>query len=243
MKLTKMITRSSIALLALCSTSAFAGAHVDIGPDFTLHKATVNMKLTYSKLGDKIQKETVKTKDVIDLLGGDSDNKGQVLALAVPCDIDDPDIIDPDVFALMVVDKNYEAWVPTTDVIILPWETIAIEFKDGDPKKADIVAETFGPDVSIKYDVVHLIMSGTTKFGKIGKNVAEDNPLWDKDDVCAKTIKSKSVTGHFEQIADPFDDINVMSGKIEGGKAKAGLECDSLVDQIGFKGLCVPFIP
>jgi hypothetical protein len=241
MKITKLITRSSIALLALCSTSAFAGIWgvgpvVDLVPDYTLHKATVNFKVTYGLAG-KIEKETLKNKDMIDLLGGDADVDGQVLALAIPCDVNDSlidfpgvpgHIINPDVIALMVIDKNYEIRVPLTEVLILDLTSGALELKNADPKKLDLVAQIFGDPLDDGFTLDTLSTSGTIKFGKLGSKIADMGVLWDKDEICPKTMSGKSTTGTIGSVVDPIADINLMSGKISGGGAKVGVDCDPL---------------
>jgi hypothetical protein len=100
MKITKLITRSSIALLALCSTSAFAGVAF-LGPDYTVHKANVNLTISYGLAG-KIEKEKVRTNEFIDLLVLGPVPDGAELAMAVPCDVGDVLVVDPDVIALFV---------------------------------------------------------------------------------------------------------------------------------------------
>lgn len=239
MKLTKMITRSSIALLALCSTSAFAGVAF-LGPDYTVHKAKVNLKVTYSiNPFDKIEKENVKTNEMIDILTTGPVNDDAELAMAVPCDDGDILVVDPDVVALFVANKNTGLPVINTDWMILNATSLAVEIKDGDPKKIDAVFALLNPpflfgDGEFNFD--RLTASGTTKFGKIGNNVADMAVGWDKDTVCAKEFNGKSTTGTIASLVDPIADLNLMSGKISAGKAKAAFDCDGILD---FGGLCV----
>jgi hypothetical protein len=244
MNITKLITRSSIALLALFSASAFAGAPPFAGPDFTIHKATVKFKLSTGIAGD-IEKETLKNKDMIELLGGDSDDKDQELALVVACDDDDPIIIDSDVVALMVVDKDTGFRVHGTGILPIDLVSGALKLKNGDPKKLDTVGlvsdiEIIVIDGDLKdINIALLTVTGTVKFGKIGKKIADENVAWDKDEICVSKLDGKSAAGFIDEIEEPFSEINVMDGKVSAGKAKAGRDCADDVGDTSFGGLCI----
>jgi hypothetical protein len=217
MNVTKLITRSSAALLM--AVSVLALAEDPIAPDYTLHKATVNLTLTTS-VGGIIEKETLKTKDAIDLLDGDSDNKNHELTLVVPCGIVGV-VEDVDAVALTVFNKDTGEPVVGADFLILDILTAAFELKDGDLRKADLVAEVDAlPFVLGDLTIEALLVSGTAKFDKLGKKVTKDEP-WSEDARCAKKFNGKSAVGFLETI-EGGDDINLMSGKVRGGKVKAG---------------------
>lgn len=239
MKITKLITRSSIALLALCSTSAFAGVAF-LGPDYTVHKANVNLTISYGLAG-KIEKEKVRTNEFIDLLVLGPVPDGAELAMAVPCDVGDVLVVDPDVIALFVANKDTGLPVLTTDWLILSATSIAVELKDGDPKKLDgVFVVTDFPDEEDELDIDRLTTTGTVKFGKIGSNIADEVIGWDKDTVCAKQLTGKSTTGTLNSLIDPIADLNLMSGKISAGKPKTAFDCDGVNT---FGGLCDVVVP
>ena len=116
MNITKMLTRSSVALLAAFSASAFAGA--PLVPDYTVHSASVKLDITAGIAGD-IEKDSVGTNNMIDILGGNSDNNDHELALAVPCDVD---VLDVEATFLFVYNKATEFPVVTTDFVFFDFD-------------------------------------------------------------------------------------------------------------------------
>ena len=200
-KTEKWINRTAVAMLSTAvSVTAFAAAPG--APDFLMHKASVKFKIS-SQGNAEINKDTIKTQDVINILMGrdidqDGDNS-ETLGMVTACDV------DVDAVALVVYDKNNDTVVSDpSDAIVLDIAAGATDFKDnGDPKKTDLLA-------GIEVGDAFLTATGTVKYSDIGKKVADDDK-WDRDAVCAKNFSSKSVDG-----VGLFGDV-VMSGKISAG--------------------------
>ena len=100
------ISRVSAIALVAASVSASAGL---LKPDYTVHKASVSLKTSSQSL-DGIERDTVKTKQVINYLMRRIDldqknEKDENLGLVVGCDVDDLGI-DGSLVALVVYDKK-----------------------------------------------------------------------------------------------------------------------------------------
>jgi len=200
------ISRVSAVALATASVTAFAAAPNQ--PEFLMHKASVNLKV--SKLVDgKIKTTTVKTNDVINaILNESADNKpanNEKLGMVTECASTSNAGV-----ALVVYDKDDNSVISSPErAIVFDFEAAVTELdKNGDNKKTDLLVES-EDDGGFEY----LAASGKVKYGKIGKKVADDT--WDKDSVCAKNFSSKSVNGR-----GLFFDEVVMSGKVSAGKAQ-----------------------
>jgi PKD repeat protein len=201
-------------MLAAVSVSAFAAA--PDAPNFLMHQASVNLKVSNQEgLDLKIDKKTIKTKEVINVLMGRSpdakNEKDEKLGLVTGCDK------DVDAAALVVYDKKLEIVKPLSDAIIIFVRSEVVETKDGKLKKVDLLGEAFEDEGFIN-------VTGQIKYGKIGNKVAkdgDDKDHWNKDANCPRKFGSKSVTGVGFIGGELFigGDV-VMSGKINAGKAK-----------------------
>ena len=202
------ISRMSAIALATASMSAFAAA--PNAPDYIMHKASVSLKVSTQGTDGKINKDTVKTKDLINILMGrspdDKNGKDEKLGLVTGCDA------EVDAVALVVYDKKTEEIVSDSDNIIVDIEAAVFETdKNGDLKKADLIGDVGDSEEG-------LLITGQVKYGKIGSGCAKDGDnkdYWDKDSVCAKNFKSKSVSG-----AELLGSEIVMSGKISAGSCQ-----------------------
>ena len=210
----KWISQMSAVALAVTSVSAIAtpgGA-----PDFLMHQASINLKVSSQEgLDAKIDTDTIKTKELINILmrrSPDSKNeKDEKLGLVTGCDK------DVDAAALVVYDKKLEIIKPLSDEIILFVQSEVVETKDGKLKKVDLLAEVFE-------DEGFMDVTGQIKYGKIGNKVAKDGDNkdhWDKDSNCPKTFKSKSITGVGFIGGELFigGDV-IMSGKLNASSPK-----------------------
>ena len=203
------ISRVSAIALATASVSAFAAA--PNAPDFIMHKANVNFKVSSQGVGE-IEKETVKTKNVINLLMGRSidakNEKDETLGIITQCDENDED----DDSVMVVYDKKTEEIKDGSDSIIFYTDSEIVELdKNGDYKKSDGFASTHDEEAGF------IDVTAQTTYGKIGSGCAKDGDTkdnWNKDSVCVKKVKSKSITG-----LGFFGDV-VMSGKISAGSCQ-----------------------
>ena len=201
----KWITRTSIAMLAAVSVSAFAAAPG--APDFLMHKATVKFKVSRDA-GGNIANETIKTKEVINILmhrAPDAKNeKNEKLGLVTGCDR------DVDAAALVVYDTKLEIIKPLSDEIVIFVQSEVFETKDGQLQKVDLLGE-------INDDDAFIDITGQIKYGKIGKKAADDT--WDKDANCPRKFSSKSINGLALVGGELFigGDV-IMSGKLKAGK-------------------------
>jgi uncharacterized repeat protein (TIGR01451 family) len=205
------ISRMSAVALATASVSAFASA--PNAPDFVIHDANVKFKVSSqggTEGSPEIDKETIKTKNLINVIMGRSidakNEKGEKLGLVTGC------AADVDGVALVVYDKKTDERIsnPENTVFLYFEDGVIEEDKNGDLKKADVTL--YNSDEAGWLDV-----SGQVKYGKIGNKCAKDGDNkdhWDKNSVCAKNFKSKSVVG-----GGLFGDI-VMSGKVSAGSCK-----------------------
>ena len=200
----KWISRVSAIALATASVSAFAD-----GPQFLMHQANVKFKVSSQGTG-KIDNETYKTKNLINALMGrsvdDKNGKDEKLGLVTGCEA------NVDAAALVVYDKKNDVVMTGSGYIELYIEDAIVEVdKNGAPKKADVLGY-------VSEDSGWLDVTGQIKYGKIGNKVAKGDSSWDKNTICAKRFKSKSIVG-----AGIFGDI-VMDGKISAGSAKFGAD-------------------
>ena len=206
------ISRMSAVALATASMSAFAAAPG--APDYIMHKASVSLKVS-SQGSDGINKDTVKTKDLINILMGRSadakNEKDEKLGLVTGCAVDTAAV------ALVVYDKKTEEIAKKSDGsdsdnIVVDIEGAVAEFdKNDDLKTVDLIGDVGDSDEG-------LLITGQVKYGKIGSGCAKDGDTkdnWNKDSVCAKNFKSKSVSG-----GDLFGSNIVMSGKISAGSCQ-----------------------
>ena len=200
------ISRMSAVALATASMSAFAEAPG--APDFIVHKASVSLKLSTQNTDGTINKETVKTKDVINVLmgraAGSKNEKDETLGLVTSCATDTGEV------ELMVYNKKTEAQVSSGSIVV-DLEDAVTESKDGVLKKVDLIGSAGDFDAG-------LILTGQAKYNKIGNGCAKDGDnkdFWNKDAVCAKNFKSKSVSG-----ANYLGNEIVMSGKISAGSCQ-----------------------
>lgn len=208
---TKWINRTAIAMLAAVSVSAFAAA--PDAPDYLMHQASVNFKVSSQGNGN-IESDTYKTKNLINLLMGRSvdakNEKDEKLGLVTGCDAEEDDV------ALVVYDKKTEEIKNKSDgtmsdnIIIDIEDEVFENDNEGNLKKSDLLAFVSESDG-------FLIVTGTTKYGKIDRKCAkdgDDKDHWDKDSICAKGFNSKSIAG-----TGLFGEV-VMSGKINAGSCK-----------------------
>ena len=200
----KWISRVSAIALATASVSAFAD-----GPQFLMHQANVKFKVSSQGTG-KIDNETYKTKNLINALMGrsvdDKNGKDEKLGLVTGCEA------NVDAAALVVYDKKNDVVMTGSGYIELYIEDAIVEVdKNGAPKKADVLGY-------VSEDSGWLDVTGQIKYGKIGNKVAKGDSSWDKNTICAKRFKSKSIVG-----AGIFGDI-VMDGKISAGSPKFGAD-------------------
>lgn len=202
------ISRMSAVALATTSISVFAAA--PNAPDYIMHKASVTLKIS-SQSGSEIDQDTVKTKDVINLLMGRSidakNEKDEKLGLVTGCDA------DVDAVALVVYDKKTEEVKSGSGNVVVDIEkAVGENDKNGDLKKVDLIGFADADEGGF------LDVTGQVRYGKIGSGCAKDGDKkdnWDKDSVCAKNFKSKSVTG-----LNYFGSEIVMSGKISAGSCQ-----------------------
>ena len=202
------ISRMSAVALATTSISVFAAA--PNAPDYIMHKASVTLKIS-SQSGSEIDQDTVKTKDVINLLMGRSidakNEKDEKLGLVTGCDA------DVDAVALVVYDKKTEEVKSGSGNVVVDIEkAVGENDKNGDLKKVDLIGFADADEGGF------LDVTGQVGYGKIGSGCAkdgDDKDNWDKDSVCAKNFKSKSVTG-----LNYFGSEIVMSGKISAGSCQ-----------------------
>jgi len=199
----KWISRVSAIALATASVSAFA-----TGPQFLMHQANVNFKVSSQGSG-KIDTSTYKTKNLINVLMGRSvdakNEKDEKLGLVTGCEA------DVSAAALVVFDKKNDVVMPGSGYLTMFIEDAVVQTdKNDDPKKADVLGY-------VSEEGGWLDVTGSIRFGKIGNKVAKGGG-WDKDTICAKNFKSKSIVG-----AGLFGAI-VMDGKISAGSAKFGAD-------------------
>ena len=204
------ISRMSAVALATASISAFAEAPG--APDFIMHKASVSLKLSTQNADGTINKSTVKTKDVINVLmgrdEGSKNEKDEKLGLVTSCATDTGEV------ELVVYNKKTEAQVSSGGIVV-DIDDVVTESKDGVLKKADLIGSAGDSDAGI-------ILTGQVKYNKIGSGCAKDGDTkdyWNKDAVCAKNFKSKSVSG-----ANFLGNEIVMSGKISAGSCQYGYD-------------------
>ena len=200
----KWISRVSAIALATASVSAFA-----TGPQFLMHQANVNFKVSSQGSG-KIDTSTYKTKNLINVLMGRSvdakNEKDEKLGLVTGCEA------DVSAAALVVFDKKNDVVMPGSGYLTMFIEDAVVQTdKNDDPKKADVLGY-------VSEEGGWLDVTGSIRFGKIGNKVAKGDSSWDKNTICAKNFKSKSIVG-----AGLFGAI-VMDGKISAGSAKFGAD-------------------
>jgi uncharacterized repeat protein (TIGR01451 family) len=226
---------SRVSAIALVATSVSVSAGI-LAPDYTVHKASVNLK-TVSQSSDGINRDTVKTKQVINyLMPGRVDldqknEKDESLGLVMGCDVEDLDEQGSE-FYLQVYDKKTKLMNPLSDRIFFNVVDGKIEInRSGQRSKADIIAFLEDIDVNV---VDFMSLTANTKYGKIGSKVVKSQLVgntWDKNAICGKAFKTKSITGvgTGRDIGPLFGDI-VMSGKINAGNAQFGF--NNFVDPI-----------
>ena len=196
MNITKLITRSSIALLAVAfSASTLAGGPG--APDMVVGKASATLKSS-EQSGDDIDKVKEKSKNIqnfiMDRAADAKPPKEEELAWVAPC----VPGVDDDI-EITVFDKDTEENIGIFP-LFLTIENLVVQLdKNNDPKKADVLVVGEGLNVT-----------GTVKFKKIGKKVAND--IFDPDAICVGGFSSKSVNGENAGV--------VMSGNVSGGSAK-----------------------
>lgn len=205
------ISRVSAIALATASISAFAAAPG--APEYLMHKASVKLKTSEQGVGE-IETDTVKTSEVVNLIMGrpldtklNGDLKNETLGLVTGCAADEGAV------ALVVYDKKEEVVLSSPErAIVLDIEADNTELNNkSELKKGDLLAMAEdGGDF--------LYVTGQVKYGKIGNKVAKVDKVqvWDKNSICAKNFKTKSITG-----LGIAGDI-IMSGKINAGGAQFG---------------------
>ena len=205
------ISRMSAVALATASMSAFAYELNTNAPDFIMHKASVSLKLSTQNTDGTINKSTVKTKDVINVLMGRSadakNEKDEKLGLVTSCGADP---LDTSGVELVVYDKKTEKQVSSGGIFVTLEDAVVEEKKDV-LSKLDLIGSAGDSDEG-------LLLTGQAKYNKIGSGCAKDGDtkdFWNKDAVCAKNFKSKSVSG-----ANFLGNEIVMSGKISAGSCQ-----------------------
>jgi hypothetical protein len=236
------ISRVSAVALVAVSVSVSAGA---LAPDFLVHKASVNLKTSVQST-DGIEKETIKTKQVINYLMGryadlDGKNeKNEKLGLITGCSTVG---LDTERLALAVYDSKEKHIKPLSDVLVFDIAEGKFERKNGELKKADIISflEGFidrgiGDDIDpIDLDIDFLSQTAQVKYGKIGNKVVKSQPIgntWSKDTICAQNLKTKAITGfgdEFEGLEFFLRDRIVMSGKINAQRPQFGFNDPNFV--------------
>lgn len=201
MKITKLITRSSIALLAVAfSASALAGG--PFAPDMVAGKASGSLKVSEQAL-DGIDKVKIKSKQlqntIMDRAPDAKPPKEEQLAWVADCTPGEGDDIE-----VTVIDKDTDENIGVSP-LFFTIDALVVQLDNNDDlKKADIFAT--GGDLNV---------TGTVKFGKIGNKVADDT--WDKDAICVSGFSSKAVNG-------TSDGDVVTDGKFSGGKAELAFD-------------------
>src|SRR5210317_1745430 len=129
------ISRMSAVALATASMSAFAYELNTNAPDFIMHKASVTLKISTQNTDGTINKETVKTKDVINLLLGREGTNDEKLGLVTSCGADP---LDTDGVELVVYNKKTEEQVSSGGIAVDLEDAVAEEKKNV-LKKVDLI--------------------------------------------------------------------------------------------------------
>ena len=204
----KWISRVSAIALATASLSAFA-----TGPQYLVHQANVNFKLSSQGSG-KIDTTTYKTKNLINVLMGRSvdakNEKDEKLGLVTGCEA------EPGGAAIVVFDKKTDAVKTGSGYLIMYIDGAVTQVdNNGNAKKSDLLGY-------VSEEGGWIDVSGSVRYGKIGNKVSKGGD-WDKNTICAKNFKSKSIVGASYGLLGSGEAI-VMAGKISAGSAKFGAD-------------------